>query len=293
MSTPRIVVVVSINMDLTTSVSRFPAPGETLLGTAFATAAGGKGSNQAIAAAKAGGDVSFVGAVGDDGFGTQLRETLQDAGVDTALLRSVDGPSGVAAITVSEDAENNIIVVPGANSSVTSLSEVDLDAIAHADVLLCQLEIPLDTVTTAARHARANGTTVILNPSPVQDLPGALIESVDILIVNQTESEQLSAVTGRVRYLVTTLGAGGADLRSGEETIHADSPAVTPVDTTGAGDAFTGAFAVEWVQGQDRALQFAATAGSLATTVRGASVSSPTRAAIEKVLNRQLDSDTV
>ncbi|MCY4669503.1 MAG: PfkB family carbohydrate kinase, partial [Rhodococcus sp.] len=120
MSTPRIVVVGSINMDLTTSVSRFPAPGETLLGTAFATAAGGKGSNQAIAAAKAGGDVSFVGAVGDDGFGTQLRETLQDAGVDTALLRSVDGPSGVAAITVSADAENNIIVVPGANSSVTS-----------------------------------------------------------------------------------------------------------------------------------------------------------------------------
>ncbi|MBQ7809028.1 ribokinase, partial [Rhodococcus sp. (in: high G+C Gram-positive bacteria)] len=194
MSTPRIVVVGSINMDLTTSVSRFPAPGETLLGTAFATAAGGKGSNQAIAAAKAGGDVSFVGAVGDDGFGTQLRETLQDAGVDTALLRSVDGPSGVAAITVSEDAENNIIVVPGANSSVTSLSEADLDAIAHADVLLCQLEIPLDTVTAAARHARANGTTVILHPSPVQDLPGAMIDSVDILIVNQTESDKLAAV---------------------------------------------------------------------------------------------------
>lgn len=293
MSTPRIVVVGSINMDLTTSVARFPAPGETLLGTAFATAAGGKGSNQAIAASKAGGDVSFIGAVGDDGFGTQLRETLQDAGVDTALLRSVDGPSGVAAITVSDDAENNIIVVPGANSSITSLTEADLDAISRADILLCQLEIPVETVTAAAEHAHANGTTVLLNPSPVQELPAPLINAVDILIVNQTESEQLAAVTGRVAHLVTTLGAGGADLKTGDETVHADSPAVTPVDTTGAGDAFTGAFAVEWVQDQDRALQFAATAGSLATTVRGASVSSPTRAEIEKVLNRQLDSDTV
>lgn len=287
MSKPRIVVVGSINMDLTTSVARFPAPGETLLGTAFATAAGGKGSNQAIAAAKAGGEVTFIGAVGDDGFGIQLRGKLAEAGVDTSLLRSVRGASGVAAITVDADAENAIIVVAGANSSVTELTEDDLGVIAGADILLCQLEIPLATVTTAARHARKNDTTVILNPSPVQDLPDELIDSVDILIVNHTESTQLGQVTDRVPYLVTTLGADGADLRDHSTTVHADSPAVTPVDTTGAGDAFTGAFAVEWVLGKDRALHFAAVAGALATTMHGAAASSPTRSAIERHLPRR------
>lgn len=287
MSKPRIVVVGSINMDLTTSVPRFPAPGETLLGTAFATTPGGKGSNQAIAAAKAGGDVTFVGAVGDDGFATQLRSTLADAGVDTSLLRSVNGASGVAAITVDADAENSIIVVAGANASVTELTEHDLGAIAGADILLCQLEIPLATVTAAARHARRNGTIVILNPSPVQHLPEELISSVDILIVNHTESTQLGSVTDRVPYLVTTQGAGGADLRERDTTVHADSPTVTPVDTTGAGDAFTGAFAVEWVLDSDRALHFAAVAGALATTVNGAAVSSPTRSSIERHLPKR------
>lgn len=284
MRKPRIVVVGSINMDLTTSVSRFPAPGETLLGTAFATSAGGKGSNQAISAAKAGGDVTFIGAVGDDGFGSQLLGTLREAGVDTSLLRTVDGASGIAAITVDSNAENSIIVVAGANASVTELTEADLDAIAGADVLLCQLEIPLPTVTVAARHARANDTTVVLNPSPVQELPEKLISAVDVLIVNQTESEQLGSITDRVPYLVTTLGADGADLRDHAGTVHADSPMVTPVDTTGAGDAFAGAFAVEWVLDHQRALPFAAAAGSLATTVHGAAASSPRRSDTETVL---------
>jgi ribokinase len=284
MSKPRIVVVGSINMDLTTSVPRFPEPGETLLGTAFATAAGGKGSNQAIAAAKAGGDVTIIGAVGDDGFGTQLRSTLTESGVDTSLLRSVNGASGIAAITVDSAAENSIIVVAGANESVTELTEDDLDAIAWADIVLCQLEIPLATVVAAVRHARDNATTVILNPSPVQDLPENLINAVDILIVNRTESEQLGPVTDRVAHLVTTLGSGGADLRDHETTAHADSPTVTPVDTTGAGDAFTGAFAVEWVLDRRRALHFAAVAGALATTVHGAAASSPTRSSIERHL---------
>ncbi|MDI9918326.1 ribokinase [Rhodococcus sp. IEGM 1379] len=284
MSEPRIVVVGSVNMDLTTSVYRFPVPGETLLGTSFATSAGGKGSNQAIAAAKAGGDVIFIGAVGDDGFGRELRQTLNAAGVDTTLLRTVNGPSGVAAITVDAHAENNIIVVAGANGSVTELTDIDLDAIANADVLLCQLEIPIAAVTAAAQHARSNDTTVILNPSPAQGLPNKLIDAVDILIVNQTEADQLSSITDRVEHLVTTLGAGGADLRSRDCAVHADSPKVTPVDTTGAGDAFTGAFAVEWILDRTRALHFACAAGSLATTVHGAAASSPTRNAIEALL---------
>lgn len=281
MSKPRIVVVGSINMDLTTSVPRFPAPGETLLGSAFATSAGGKGSNQAIAAAKAGGDVTFIGAVGDDGFGARLRDTLIEAGVDTSLLRKVDGASGIAAITVDAAGENSIIVVAGANSSVTELTERDLEAIANADVLLCQLEIPLAVVTAASRHARHNSTTVILNPSPVQDLPDDLIDAVDIVIVNRTESEQLASVIDRIPQVVTTLGADGADLHDRDGTVHADSPTVTPVDTTGAGDAFTGAFAVEWIRDRHRALHFACVAGSLATTVHGAAASSPTRSSIE------------
>lgn len=168
------------------------------------------------------------------------------------------------------------------------MTEADLGAIASADILLCQLEIPLTTVTDAAKHARANSTTVILNPSPVQDLPEELISSVDILIVNHTESTQLGSVTDRVPHLVTTLGAGGADLREPDTTVHADSPTVTPVDTTGAGDAFTGAFAVEWVLDRNRALQFAAVAGALATTVNGAAVSSPTRSSIERHLPKRV-----
>ncbi|MGC0363331.1 ribokinase [Rhodococcus sp. 27YEA15] len=292
MKAPRIVVVGSINMDMVTTVPRFPAPGETLLGNAFSTTAGGKGSNQAVAAAKAGGDVSFIGAIGDDGFGTQLRTMLAEAGVDTELLRTVNGSTGVAAITVSANAENNIVVVAGANDTVSELTEADLAAISRADVLLCQLEIPLTTVTAAVRHAHANGTIVVLNPSPVQDVPSGLIDSVDILVVNQSEAGQLSSITDRVPYLVTTLGAAGADLRGPDGTVHSDSPLVTPVDTTGAGDAFTGAFAVEWIRHRGRALRYACAAGGLATTIHGAAASSPTRAAVENLLEGPLDSDT-
>ncbi len=279
------VVVGSINMDLVARTARMPAPGETVLGTSFATTPGGKGSNQAIAAAKAGADVAFVGAVGDDTFALELRQTLVDAEVDAERLREVPGPSGVAAITVDSSGQNSIIVVPGANSRVVDLTHDELAAIADADVLLCQLEIPLDTVTAVARHAAAHGTVVILNPSPAQPLPDGLVDAVDVLVVNETEERQLGedALT-RVQHVVTTLGADGARYRGpGGEQLRVAAPSVDAVDTTGAGDAFAGALASAWSRGPLAALTFACAAGALTATRPGASAASPTRAEIEEI----------
>ncbi len=279
------VVVGSTNMDLVASVPRPPAPGETVLGTAFTTTPGGKGANQAIAAAKAGADVVFVGAVGDDTFALDLRQALVDAEVDTENLREVPGPSGVAAITVDADGGNAIVVVPGANAQLTTLTDADLQAIADADVLLCQLEIPLDTVVAAARHAAAHDTVVMLNPSPVRPLPDALLAAVDVLVVNQTEAWQLGRdVLAAVPHVVTTLGADGVRYRTHQLLQSIPSPTVDAVDTTGAGDAFAGVLACEWGAEPLAALIFAGAAGALATTRRGASVSSPTRAEIDALV---------
>ncbi|NKS64109.1 ribokinase [Rhodococcus hoagii] len=280
-----VVVVGSINMDLVARTSRMPAPGETVLGTSFATTPGGKGSNQAIAAAKAGADVAFVGAVGDDTFALELRQTLVDAEVDAERLREVPGPSGVAAITVDSSGQNSIIVVPGANSRVVDLTDDELAAIADADVLLCQLEIPVDTVTAAARHAAAHDTVVILNPSPVQPLPDGLVDAVDVLVVNEPEERQLGEDTlARVQHVVTTLGADGARYRGPDgDQLRVAAPSVDAVDTTGAGDAFTGALASTWSRGPLAALTFACAAGALTATRPGAGAASPTRAEIEEI----------
>ena len=221
-----IVVVGSINMDLVADAPRLPAPGETILGTAFRTTPGGKGANQAIAAARAGAAVAFVGAVGDDTFALELRQTLVDAEVDTERLREVASPSGVAAITVDRDGQNSIVVVAGANSRLSPLTDDDVRVVADADVLLCQLEIPLATVTAAARAAAGSGTTVVLNPSPVQPLPRELLESVDVLVVNETEEGQLGESTlDAVPHVVTTLGAAGARYRGpGGVRLSVESP---------------------------------------------------------------------
>ncbi|MFE3545893.1 ribokinase [Nocardia sp. NPDC059177] len=280
-----VVVLGSINMDLVTTTARRPAPGETVLGSGFATVPGGKGANQAIAAARSGAQVRFLGAVGDDAFGTTLRSTLAEAGVDTALLRTVDGPSGVATIVVDGTGENSIIVVAGANGRVTDLTEDELAAIAAADILLCQLEIPLDTVAAATRHARASGTIVAINPSPVQPLSDALWADIDLAIVNSLESARYSAELNRVRHVVRTLGRDGAAYRSsdGSEFTVAGGR-VGVVDTTGAGDAFTGALVATWATGPHAAVTWANAAGALATTRLGASSSIPDRARIERAL---------
>ena len=273
-ATPRIVVVGSTNMDLITTTATLPEPGQTLLGTGFHTAPGGKGGNQAVAVARAGGAVQFIGAVGDDDFGRALRNRLADAGVDTDRLRTVDGPSGIAAITVDADAENTIVVVPGANGKLTALDDADRGAIAGAAVLMLQLEIPIETVVAAARAAADAGVTVLLNPSPVRALPTDLVNAVTILVVNRGEADALGTdVLAAVPHVVTTLGGDGA-VHRGPDGVHTAVPApeVEVVDTTGAGDAFTGALAVAWASGAAprAALEVACAAGAEATTRSGA-----------------------
>ncbi|MBF6300647.1 ribokinase [Nocardia amamiensis] len=282
---PAIVVLGSINMDLVTTTARRPVPGETVLGTSFATVPGGKGANQAIAARRAGAAVRFLGAVGADLFAAELRRTLTDSAVSVDGLRTVAGPSGIATIVLDSDGENSIIVVGGANAGMTELTEDDLAAIAAADILVCQLEIPIDTVAAAAHHARAHATTVLLNPSPVRRLPADLWADVDVAVVNSGEAEQLRDDLEQVPHVVVTRGAAGADYRGpGDTRLSCPSPQVDVVDTTGAGDAFTGALAAAWHRGPEWALTWACAAGALATTTLGASSSLPTREEITAAL---------
>ena len=193
MPVTRIVVLGSANMDLVAYVAVAPARGETVFGREFRTVPGGKGANQAIAAARAGGDVAMIGAVGDDAFGVQLRATLAESGVDTALLRTVPGPTGTAHIVVDDQGGNAIVVVPSANGTVVALEPADLDVLAGCDALLLQLELPLGAVLTGAAAGRAAGVRVVLTPAPAQPLPDELLAHVDLLVPNEHEA---AAVTG-------------------------------------------------------------------------------------------------
>src|SRR5690349_17597541 len=238
---PTIVVLGSLNMDLIVRAPRLPAAGETLTGTGMSTVPGGKGANQAVAAARAGGRVRMLGAVGADDFGASLVRRLADAGVDPSRVRRLDGVSGLALITVDDAAENTIVVIPGANGGLTTLDAADETVIRDADLLVLQLEVPLDTVVRAARVAAAAGVPVLLNPSPIpapdQPLPTELLAAVHLLVLNETEAAALpvGAVPGG-GHVVTTLGAAGARYRGPDgATAQARPPAVRPVDTTGAG----------------------------------------------------------
>lgn len=291
-ATRSIVVVGSINMDLVATCPSLPRPGETVSGTSFATIPGGKGSNQAIAAARAGRyddrahtDVTMVGAIGSDPFGATLVHALAAAGVTVGGIRHVDGPSGIAQISVDASAENCIIVMPGANAAITDLTEAERGRIAAADLVILQLEIPDAGVVSAAHTAAAAGVPVMLNPSPVRELSTELLRAVTVLVVNEGEAATLGFETlSAVPHLVTTLGAHGASYRGPDgREIAVAAPQVEAIDTTGAGDAFTGALAVAWVEGlaPEDAVRRACAAGALAATVAGASTSSPTRAAID------------
>lgn len=269
---PSIVVLGSLNMDLIVRSPRLPTPGETVAGSNFSTSPGGKGANQAIAAARAGGRVAMIGAVGDDGFGPALSDALTAAGVDGERIRRVPGPSGMALITVDDTAENTIVVVAGANAALTDLDGADRAAIVDAELLVVQLETPLGTVTEAALVAAAAGVPVLLNPSPVRPLPADLLAAVHILVVNEAEAAALDGVRPGGGHLITTRGAAGARYRGPAGDVDARPPAVRAVDTTGAGDAFAGALAVAWSRGDDpaSALRWACAAGALATTRLGA-----------------------
>ncbi|WP_327091608.1 ribokinase [Nonomuraea sp. NBC_01738] len=287
----------SANMDLVAYVSHAPHLGETVTGRAFRTIPGGKGANQAIAAARAGGDVAFLGAVGDDGFGAQMRATLTDAGIDVKGLREVPGPSGIAHIVVDDDGGNSIIVVPGANGTVTGPSGDDLAMIAGSQALLLQLELPMAAVIGAAQAAQVSGAPVILTPAPSQPLPAELLDAVTLLVPNEHEAADLTGLTDPdaalaelltlVPEAVITLGAKGALYGSRDgERLRVPAVPVKAVDTTAAGDTFVGALAVARAEGlpPGEALHFASTAASIAVRREGASTSMPTRAEIDEAL---------
>lgn len=294
---PRITVVGSINMDLVFSTPRMPARGETITGSGFRQVPGGKGANQAVAAARQGAAVRFVGAVGDDSFGRQALACLAQEGVDVALVASSGAaPSGVAGIFVDREGGNSIVLAPGANA-LLSVAQVDAAsaAIAAADFLVCQLESPLESVRRAIAIARENGVRVVFNPAPAQDLDDQLLASVDYLVVNETEASQLSGVAVADRasaalaaQALCQRGAGAVLLTMGEQGVQIAAPGhaafiaalpVEAVDTTAAGDTFVGAFTVAMARGLgiDAAAGEAQYAAAFAVMRMGAQTSIPTR----------------
>lgn len=289
---PRIAVVGSANMDLVGLAERLPAPGETVLGDDFVMTPGGKGANQAIASARAGGECTFLGAIGSDSFGVTINARLTAAGVNTGKVRTSYGPSGVAVIMVDHAGENSILVSPGANRTFTGLTDDEKAAVAGADVLICQQEIPVSTVIEAARAARDGGTRTVLNAAPARPLPAELLELVDLLVVNEVEAraitgtpeQDMDALLAAVPRVVLTLGGAGAwyaDRDGRSERIPAYP--VEVVDTTAAGDAFCGALAVAWGEGRDivDAVRWATAAGAACVRRVGAYPSLPTRADID------------
>jgi ribokinase len=279
----RVCVVGSVNTDLTFTVDRLPQPGETVLASALASFPGGKGANQAVAAARAGAHVQFVGAVGTDQAADALLTQLHANDVSTDGVVSVPGPSGAAAIMVDANAENMIVVAPGANAHLFIDSAAVRDVIADSDVVLCQLEIPVATAVAAARVARESRAVVVINASPPSRSPmmAELAELTDVVVVNESEAVEWH---WPVPHLVITRGARGASyVADGREVVVA-APPVEPVDTTGAGDVFAGVLAAGWPADRDRALRRACAAGALATLVPGAGDCAPVDEAIEDAL---------
>ena len=262
MSIPSICIVGSINLDMTAYVERFPRPGETLHGRRFTTGYGGKGANQAVMTARMGGAVRMVGRVGDDIFGQDMRRNLASEGIDTAFVLESQGvSSGVAVITIEETGQNNIVVIAGANGLVTAADvEAASAAITGAQVLLCQMEVPMAANLAALRIARAAGVTTIFNSAPVSsDVPEEVYQLADIFCPNESEAELLTGIAVHTlddarlaaavilergaKAALITLGPRGALYVSADAEMHVPAPVVTAVDTTGAGDAFVGSLA--------------------------------------------------
>lgn len=283
----------SVNRDIVVVVDRHPIPGETVLGRDHLAVDGGKGANQAVAAARLGADVVFIGRVGSDAVGDELRTGLSADGIDVSHLASDrDAPSGLALITVDARGENAIVVSPGANGRVGAADvEAAADVLATADVVLLQLEIPMEAVMAAAALAR-NGI-VVLNPAPAQHLPPQLLERVDVLVPNRHELTELtgspdpaSAADLPVPFVVVTMGAAGAAVVDHGALTLVPAVPVDVVDTTGAGDAFCGALATFLAAGDDihTAVGAAAGAGALAATATGARTAMPRSAELGALL---------
>lgn len=297
----KIVVVGSANVDLVARVPALPIPGETVLGSEFVQVMGGKGANQAVAAAKLGAEVSFVAAIGIDTYGDACKTSYRSVGIDTRFLqRTQDAATGIALIGVAASGENSIIVVPGANSHLRSFHVDDAaDAIRNADALMVQLEIPAETVGRAVAIAHAAGTRVILNPAPFRKLSPDLLRQINVLTPNLTEAEQLLGnVLGErkqlaeqicalgVENVVMTMGAAGAIAANTEGTYTVPAFPVDAVDSTGAGDAFNAGLAIALAEGANlrEAAGFASAAAAVSVTRIGAQPSLPTRAEVEALL---------
>ncbi len=304
MTEKKIVVVGSSNSDLTIKAARIPRPGETVLGGSFSMAPGGKGANQAVAAARAGGRVVFIARVGEDYFGERAIKHFAADQIDVGfIVKDRESPSGIALIFVGERGENSIAVAAGANAR---LSKADIekcsDAIASAEILLMQLETPLETVQAAAEIASLRGVKVILNPAPARELPTELLKHVSIMTPNEFEAEVLTGVeirddaaAGRaadmllaqgVGTVIITLGARGAFLASGSVREVIPGFHVHAVDTTGAGDVFNGALVVALSEGKTlrEATSFACAAAAISVTKLGAQPSIPRRKEIDSFL---------
>lgn len=290
-----IVVLGSANLDFVVRTPARPGPGETVFGSAFTTVPGGKGLNQAIAARRAGGAVCMCGAVGMDAWGEVLRDTLMADGVDVSTLATVPGDSGTAHITVQGSGENSIIVVPGANASVTTLSAPAAELIAGAAALVMQFELPQSVLLEAAAHARRHGVRTVLTPAPVLDPVPGLLDLIDIVVLNEHEVTRLSglpdiedatrALSGS-RTVITTLGADGCLLAEhGEIVRRFAAPAVATVDSTGAGDTFVGVCVARLVAGDPlpRAIEWATVGAGISVTRAGATSSMPTWAEMTAV----------
>lgn len=306
----RIVVLGSFVADLAFHVNALPAWGETRMGSSFAVGPGGKGSNQAVAAARAGGDVCFITKLGQDTFGDMARELYRSEGIDTSFIASTQNPTGAAAIILDEKrGENAIVIAPGACFEITT-DEVDRarDAIASSSIFVAQLELPIPVVEHGLQLARASGVTTVLNPAPALPLPDSIYPLCDYLTPNESEAAALTGVAVEdlrgaeraaeillargVRNVALTMGANGVFLKGREGTAHVPAlSAGAVVETTGAGDAFNGGLAVALAEGKElrEAARFACAVAGISVTRKGTAPSMPRREEVEALLASSLE----
>ncbi|WP_195937930.1 ribokinase [Romboutsia sp. 1001713B170131_170501_G6] len=295
-----ICVIGSLNMDLVVNVEKMPKAGQTLLGSNFKEVPGGKGANQAVAMARLNGNVTMIGKVGNDSFGETLVNSLKKDNINTNYIQVAEGPSGVALITVDKNAQNSIVVAPGANYKLTK-EDIDknIDAIKNSDIVVVQLETPLETIKYALKKAKELGKYTILNPAPAVVLEDEIIENVDLLTPNETELEIISQksisneedinecaqimINKGVKELIVTLGSKGSLYINKETSMFKKAYKVEAIDTTAAGDSYTGALAVAIANGKDMeyAMDFASKVGALSVMKEGAQSSLPTLIEVE------------
>ncbi|HLO15439.1 MAG TPA: ribokinase [Anaerolineales bacterium] len=299
---PNILVVGSLNADLVVRAPRFPQPGETISGEDLRIIPGGKGANQAVAAARQGASVAMVGRVGNDSFGPELINNLEQNNVDTSHVQiDSESATGTAIVVVDANGQNSIILSPGGNGRVSPM-DVDSVSFTNHELLLLQLEIPIEAVLSATKRAKEGGVRVLLNPAPARSLPEELISLPDFILPNETE---LSLLTNQpvnniasaeraaktllehgAQTVIVTLGGNGALIVSSTRVTHVDTYKVDVVDTTAAGDAFIGGFASALLQNKslEEAVRYGCACGALATTKFGAQPSLPTSGEVERFI---------